>query len=68
MRTVAVVIIWFVLAMILSTLAFDMISEPSTISNLVGIAILVITIVISWETRCFTKIINRQQKDEKSEM
>lgn len=68
MRTVAVVIVWFVLAMILSTLAFEMISEPSTISNLVGIAILVVTIVISWETRCFTKIINRQQKDEKSEM
>lgn len=66
MRTITEILTWFIIAMVLFTLAFDMLSEPSTISNLTGMVVLVITIVISWETRCFTKIINKQ-KDEKNE-
>lgn len=56
MYKVLKVSIWLILFMVLTTLAADYISAPSTIENIVGFLIIVAVIIITVETRCLTTI------------
>ena len=46
--------IWFVIMMAMSVIAFDMISEPNTIENIIGFFFIVLFIVFSLKTKCLT--------------
>lgn len=48
--------VWLLSAMWLCTLSLDMVSAPNTIENVVGFLLLVLTVIISIKTKCFTKI------------
>lgn len=67
MRQVILFFVWLVIAFMIFGCAFDLINEPSTIANLAGFAVLVIAILGSYETRCFTKFKLTNKKDEKTD-
>lgn len=50
------ILIWFIIFMFLISMSLDMISEPNTIENIIGLIVGYITIFVSIKTRCFTNI------------
>lgn len=58
-------VIWFVLFMSAISGSFNLISEPSTIANAVGLIALIIIVAISVKTRCLTSLIGN--KDDRGE-
>lgn len=60
------VAIWFVCFMLLLDCAFELITQPSTIANLLGIALAIFTFCLTLKTKCFTTITFKKHKDEKS--
>lgn len=56
--------IWFILFIAFMNIGLEMISQPSTIENVIGFFIVVIAICITIKTKCLTKI--RLRKHEKS--
>lgn len=50
------ILIWFITFMFLINMSLDMISEPNTIENIIGLIIGYITIFVSVKTRCFINI------------
>lgn len=56
--------IWIISLITVVNEALRMISEASTIENIIGFLILVIAVLISIKTKCFTNLKNK--KDEKS--
>lgn len=62
MRNVNLVTVWIILTMLIVDFSFDLINQPSTIANLVGIAILVLFATFSVSTKCLTKIISKKNE------
>jgi hypothetical protein len=60
------VAIWFVCFMLLLDCSFELITQPSTIANLLGIALAIFTFCLTLKTKCFTIITFKKHKDEKS--
>lgn len=60
------VAIWFVCFMLLLDWSFELITQSSTIANLIGIAIAIATFYLTLKTKCFTTITFKKHKDEKS--
>jgi type III secretory pathway component EscT len=60
------VAIWFVCFMLLLDWSFGLITQPSTIANLLGIALAIFTFCLTLKTKCFTTITFKKHKDEKS--
>lgn len=56
--------IWFILFIAFMNIGLEMISQPSTIENVIGFFIIVISMCITIKTKCLTKI--RLRKHEKS--
>jgi hypothetical protein len=50
------ILIWFITFMFLIGMSLDMISEPNTIENIIGLIIGYVVIFVSVKTRCFTNI------------
>lgn len=60
------VAIWFVCFMLLLDWSFELITQSSTIANLIGIAIAIATFYFTLKTKSFTTITFKKHKDEKS--
>jgi hypothetical protein len=60
------VAIWFVCFMLLLDCSFELITQPSTIANLLGIALAIFTFCLTLKTKCFTTLTFKKHKDEKS--
>ena len=60
------VAIWFVCFMFLVDWSFELITQPSTIANLLGIALAIFTFCLTLKTKCFTTITFKSHKNEKS--
>lgn len=58
-------VIWFVLFMGVISGSFSLISEPSTIANVIGLIALIIIVAISVKTRCLTNLVGN--KDDRGE-
>lgn len=67
MRQVILFFVWLVAAIMMFDCAFNLINKPLTIANLFGFTILVLTILGSYETRCFTKFKLTNKEDEKTD-
>ena len=63
MRNVVLVLCLFVMAMAWLTFSLNLITLPSTIANIMGFALLIVLVCISYKTKCLTNIKNK--KDEK---
>ena len=50
------ILIWFITFMFLISMCLDIISEPNTIENILGLIIGYVVIFVSIKTRCFTNI------------
>lgn len=50
------ILIWFITFMFLIGTSLDMISEPNTIENILGLIIGYVVVFVSIKTRCFTNI------------
>lgn len=50
--------------MFLIGMSLDMISEPNTIENIIGLIIGYVVIFVSVKTRCFTSIKFKKEKNE----
>ena len=48
--------VWFIICIALMTLGLEMISAPTTIENVIGFFIVVITLYLSIRTKCLTAI------------
>lgn len=64
MKKVVGFIIWFVLFMALLTTSFKCITEPNTVTNIAGILVLVLALIVSVKTKCLTNF-NFKRKHEK---
>lgn len=62
--TVAKVALWFILFLALLGAGFEMVSNPSTIENVIGFFIVIAIAVITIKTKCLTSI-KLQRKHEK---
>lgn len=56
--------VWFVLIILGVNQSFHMISQASTVENIVGFSLLVAIVLVSYKTKCFTTI-NFTRKHEK---
>lgn len=52
---------------LMTSIGFDLINKPSTIGNLAGVVILVMFVLVSINTKCFTSIINKSKTNEDNE-
>lgn len=50
------ILIWFIIFMFSISICLDMISEPNTIENIIGLIVGYLVIFISIKTKCFTNI------------
>lgn len=50
------ILIWFITFMFLISMCLDMISEPNTIENILGLIIGYVVVFVSIKTKCFTNI------------
>lgn len=67
-KTTLEVFAWFIALMIVWSFSAKLISSPSDISCIIGILTLVSYLVLSFKTKCFTKIkINFKRKNEKKD-
>lgn len=66
MKLYVKVAIWFVCFMLLLDCSFELITQPSTIANLLGIALAIFTFCLTLKTKCFTTITFKSHKNEKS--
>lgn len=60
--------VWVILTILVMDLSFMLISLPDTILNIVGALTLCVWVVLSYYTRCLTKILTliKTKKDEKN--
>ena len=65
-KTTLEVFVWFIALMIVWSFSAKLISSPSDISCIIGILTLVSYLVLSFKTKCFTKI-NFKRKNEKKD-
>lgn len=56
MKRVIIVSIWFILTMAVFTWTCSMLTKPSTVANIVGAIVVVLYLLLSIETKCFTSI------------
>lgn len=54
--------IWFIAFMAISTICLGMISDADSIANIVGLIVLILCAIGSYETRCLTKFIKSNNK------
>lgn len=65
-KTTLEIFAWFIALMIVWSFSAKLISSPSDISCLIGIITLASYLVLSFKTKCFTKI-NFKRKNEKKD-
>lgn len=53
---VLAILIWIIMAITLSDISYALINKASSIANVTGIVILVLTVCISIKTKCFISI------------
>ena len=56
MKNVLAFIIWFIVSMVVISVAFELISLSDSLLNVAGIAICLVLLYVSVETKCFTNI------------
>lgn len=56
MERVIIIVTWFIVFMGVSTFLLDMVSTPNTIENLLGVAIFIVVLYLSFKTKCLTGI------------
>ena len=56
------IFIWAVTSVVLLDISYTLINAPSTIANLIGVTLIMIGILVSIKTKCFTQFKNK--KDE----
>lgn len=62
------IFIWLLFVMSTTTWGFNLINLPSTVANIIGLAIIVAVAYVSAKTKCFTKInFNKKQKKKENE-
>lgn len=62
------IFIWLLFVMGTTTWGFNLINLPSTVANIIGLAIIVAVAYISAKTKCFTTInFNNKQKKKENE-
>lgn len=59
--------VWFVMLMGFINVSFHMMSQANTMENVVGFFLIIITILVSYKTKCFTTI-KFKRKHEKSKV
>jgi len=66
MSKVLVIFLWVAIVLWLLTVSTNLITQPDTMCNLFGGALLVVIFQVSYETRCFTRFLNwkRRNKNE----
>lgn len=57
--------IWLICLMFAVDWAFELITMDSTIANIAGFAIAIVTVYVSVKTKCFTSITFKTHKNEK---
>lgn len=68
MNDVVKIFIWLVFVMGTTTWGFNLINLPSTIANIIGLAIILAVAYVSAKTKCFTTInFNNKQKKKENE-
>lgn len=65
-KTILKVFVWFIALMIVWSFSAKLISSPSDISCLIGIITLASYLVLSFKTKCFTKINFKRKNEEKN--
>lgn len=68
MYTIIKVFVWFLCFMGILEVGASMMTAPNTIEALIGVAIVILFLVLSWKTLFFTKIrisFNKSKKKEK---
>lgn len=65
-KTTLEVFVWFIVLMIVWSFSAKLISSPSDISCLIGILTLASYLVLSFKTKCFTKINFKRKNEEKN--
>ena len=56
------IFIWAITSVVLLDISYKLISAPSTIANLIGVTLIMVGILVSIKTKCFTQFKNK--KDE----
>ena len=64
MKKIVAFIIWFVLSMALLTTSLRCITEPNTMSNIVGMIGLVVILIFSVTTKCLTNFNFKRKHEE----
>lgn len=67
MYTIIKVFVWFICFMGIVEVCASMMSKPNTIEALIGVAIVILFLILSWKTLFFTKIHNPFNKSKKEE-
>lgn len=62
MKNVNLIIAWIILTMLIVDFSFELMNQPSTIANLIGLATLVIFATFSITTKCLTKITSKKNE------
>lgn len=64
MRKVAVILVWFIFFMVILSEGCYMLTYPDTVSNILGLIMLVSFSVLSVSTKCFTSIIQSKSNED----
>ena len=68
MNNMLKIFIWLLFVMSTTTWGFNLINLPSTVANIIGLAIIVAVVYVSVKTKCFTTInFNNKQKKKENE-
>lgn len=58
------VALWFILFLALLSVGFEMVSNPSTIENVIGFFIVIAIVVITIKTKCLTTIKSKRKHEK----
>lgn len=61
-KTVMLILAWVILFVLFLNTSYDLINKSSTIVNIVGVVLLVVTVLVSIKTKCLTSIKPNKQK------
>lgn len=64
MKKLVIIVVWFIVTMIILTWSCSMLTKSSSIANIVGILSIVIYLLLSFKTKCFTLINLNKKSDE----
>lgn len=62
MRKTILLIVWVMFLFGILSLGCDLVNKPSTVSNTIGVILLIVFALVSVKTKCFTLITTKSKK------